>query len=551
MNKKSQTAFFIVLVFFISVFFIDKPVPQTFWSLVPPITAIVLAFLSGHLILSLGTAVFLGTTMLALGLGQDLLASLGQASLHSTRYFISSFTDGSNLLILGFVFFILSMVHVITLAGGLESLVLYLKRWVVGPRSAQFVTALLGCLIFIDDYANTMIVGSTMKSVTDKYKISREKLAFLVDATSAPIAGIALVSTWIGYEVGLFSEMSRQFQWPVDGYGIFLEALAFRYYCFMMLIFVFINIFFAVEYGPMKESEDNARKQANSAVAELQQEPSFRHFLCALLPLSSLLFFVFGLLWWDGGGLDRNILSPSDWHLVLINSQNGTQILFYSSFASYLISIVLAFILARMPFSQFKQAFILGVKSAGLPIVILVLAWSMKLLCDEMQTGEYVVLALREGLNPMWLPLCIFVVAAVTAFSTGTSWGTMAILIPTVTPLALSLGGGEYGIFLVLCLAAILDGAIMGDHCSPISDTTIMSSISTDCDLLSHVKTQLPYSLTVGFLAIVLGYLPAGLSLSVPGGEGIPLLLTLLLSLLLLVGLFFALKRRNHNRGDL
>lgn len=544
MNKKRRAAFFIVVVFFISLFFIDKPVPQTFWSVIPPLTAIVVAYLSGHLILSLGSAVFLGTTMLSLGKEQGLWGAVAQATVHTAQYFVSSFVDSTNILILGFVFFILSMVHVVTSAGGLESLVLYLKRWVVGPRSAQFVTALLGCLIFIDDYANTMIVGSTMKSVTDKYKISREKLAFLVDATSAPIAGIALVSTWIGYEVGLFSEMSRQFQWSVDGYGVFLEALSFRYYCLMMLIFVFINIFFAVDYGPMKKSEEAARNQPDNKDFEVSQEPSFRHLLCALLPIGSLLLFVLGLLWWDGGGLNKNILSLSDWHLVLMNSQNGTQILFFSSLASYVLSIVLALFLARLPLSQLKKAFVLGVKSAGLPIVILVLAWSMKLLCDEMQTGEYVVLALKEGLNPIWLPLCIFIVAAITAFSTGTSWGTMAILIPTVTPLALSLGGGEYGVYVALCLAAILDGAIMGDHCSPISDTTIMSSISTECDLLSHVKTQLPYSLTVGSLALILGYLPAGLYLSDLGGKSFPLSLTLLLSLLLLVGLFFALQRK-------
>jgi Na+/H+ antiporter NhaC len=540
---------FIALIFLLSIIFIDQPVPGTGWSLVPPLIAIVLAIISGQLILSLGAAVFLGNFMFFCGQGQGVWgASLGTIQ-KSGAYFLSSVTDTTNLLILGFVFFILSMVHLVTLCGGLHALVIYLQRWVVGPRSAQFVTAVLGCLIFIDDYANTMIVGSTMKSLTDKYKVSREKLAFIVDATSAPIAGLALVSTWIGYEVGLFSEMSRQYQWPMDGYGVFLEALSYRYYCLIMLIFVFVNIFFNLDFGPMAKSQ--ATQDSTQSTETTSHSSPSGSIIVAILPIGLLLYLVFALLWWDGGGWQEphRFWSLSSWRQVLTQSQHGTAILFAASVTSYLVSLLLALFVSGVGWSGVQKAFVSGVKSAGLPVVILVLAWSVKILCDDLHTGEFVVSLLGDQLNPQWLPLLVFIIAALTAFSTGTSWGTMAILIPTVTPLALSLNGDQFGLYVALSLAAILDGAIMGDHCSPISDTTIMSSISSGCDLVSHVRTQFPYSLLVGALALVLGYLPAGNSLAMGGnGVSVPLGMILMMSLFLLVMLFFALNKR-RDRG--
>lgn len=417
-------------------------------------------------------------------------------------------------------------------------MVFKLQRWIVGPRSAQFVTALLGCFIFIDDYANTMIVGSAMKKVTDRYNISREKLAFIVDATSAPIAGIALVSTWIGYEVGLFSEMAKKFDWTLDGYAIFLNAIEFRFYCFFMLAFVFVNILFGFDFGPMKKFE-----QSPITAGEEEEEPG-GHILSALLPLVSLLVLVFAALWWDGGGWapENSVTSLKSWRKVLTASQNGISILFISSMICYLMAVVTGFLSKHLKWKDYKETVIAGFKSAWVPIVILVLAWSLKEVCDDLQAGEYIVSLLGETIPKNYLPILVFIVSALTAFSTGTSWGTMAILIPTVTPLAVELAGGEYGVFVSLSLAAILDGAIMGDHCSPISDTTIMSSISTECNLLNHVKTQLPYSLIVGLIALCIGYWPATMGFSL--GFSFPL------ALFLIVLLFFGLKSFKKQGGS-
>ena len=216
-------------------------------------------------------------------------------------------------------------------------------------------------------------------------------------------------------------------------------------------------------------------------------------------------------------------------------------ILLLSSFCCYIVSIILAKILSKVSFKKLGEGFLLGLKSSLLPIMILILAWSLKSVCDDLETGKYIVSLLGDKVNPLWMPIAIFIISALTAFSTGTSWGTMAILIPTVSPLAMALAtNAQYGPYVALCLAAILDGAIMGDHCSPVSDTTIMSSISTDCDLIDHVKTQLPYSLIVGVIALTVGYLPSS--------YGWPYWFSVLAAVILIVSLFVVIKKWPQKR---
>ena len=243
-----------------------------------------------------------------------------------------------------------------------------------------------------------------------------------------------------------------------------------------------------------------------------------------------------GLMWADGGGFsgDRNIFQLSHWQEVLAASENVIFILFISSVLGYGVSVITALTLSSMEFKKLPQAFLQGLKSMFLPLAILLLAASLKHVSTDLKTGEYIVSLLVGQMSPHWFPFCIFITAALTAFATGTSWGTMAILIPTVSPLAVAFSGGDYSPYVCLCLAAILDGAIMGDHCSPLSDTTIMSSLSTDCDLMNHVKSQMPYSLLVSVLALFFGYLPAGLH----GSVG----LTLPMALFFMVILFYSLK---------
>ena len=330
-------------------------------------------------------------------------------------------------------------------------------------------------------------------------------------------------------------KMARKFSWSLDGYDILLDALGFRFYCFMMLIFVFANSFWGVDFGPMKtrshtptssEKEPNTNTPKSSAT-------------CALLPLFTLLSLIFSMLWYDGGGrFSTDLLSWSQWRLALNASENGILILLISSVISYLVALISAFAKSSFNLKDATQTIALSLKSYLLPVAILIFAWSLKSVCDDLKTAEFIVLQLKNQINPQLLPPLVFVIAALTAFSVGTSWGTMAILIPTVMPLAVALGGGSYSPFVALSLAAILDGSIMGDHCSPISDTTIMSATATECDLMSHVKTQLPYSLLVGSLALSFGYFPAA-------SYNLSPLISLTLALVFIMILFKILKVRS------
>jgi Na+/H+ antiporter NhaC len=216
--------------------------------------------------------------------------------------------------------------------------------------------------------------------------------------------------------------------------------------------------------------------------------------------------------WIDGGG-DGPILSLSAWRNALSNA-NNVKILTIASGSSFLLAIGCAKLLSKISLSEIGVAILSGLKGSLLPTTVLVLAWSLKAVCDELSTGSFLAATVEGVLSPLWFPALLFIVASVTSFATGTSWGTMAILIPTAIPIAFSLDGNLYGLTTAISLGAVLDGSIFGDHCSPISDTTIMSSIASDCDPIHHVHTQLPYSLTVAGLALICGYVPAALGVS-------------------------------------
>ena len=503
-----------------------ESIPQ-WYSVLPPFLAVVMALVSRKLLLSLGSAIILGAFLFAIENNTDniLLATAA----NSVNYLYTNATDSWNLKVLAFVICILSMIAVIIVAGGLKGIVNYLLPFAKTPRSTQFISALAGLIVFIDDYANTMIVGSSMRPITDQYKISREKLAFIIDATSAPVAGLAVISTWIGFEVGLFGDVSKTLNMGMDGYSMFFDALAFRFYCILMLLFVFLNIFMGREFGPMLLAENRARNtgKLNADDARLSANSSFSlsepHVLSrvsaktALIPFAVLFMVLIVGLWLDGGGMQQlqhsvtNFFSPNAWRMVIANTQNSTSILLLSAFSGLIVSIFVAARLAKTPASEIVKAVKAGTKSSFLPVLILLLAWSLKSVCDDINTGQYIVTLLSPHLSPLWFPAILFFIAAITAFGTGTSWGTMSILIPIAIPVAYALDDQSYGLITIICLGSVLDGAIFGDHCSPISDTTIMSSISAQCDHIHHVQTQIPYSLFVAIIALFVGYLPAAM----------------------------------------
>ena len=503
---------------------LEQPGNLVWYSIVPPLFAVTLAIATNRLMFSLGLAVAVGIVLSSVKSQPASIRMWVPSVFNHTFLVAKSVTDSFNLLVILFIVLILSTISVVIVSGGIQGIINWLTRFAKGPRSTQFVTVLMGFAVFIDDYANTMIVGSAMRPATDHQRISRAKLAFLVDSTTAPIAGLAVVSTWIGYEVGLFTEVANSLEIQRDGYSMFFDALGFRFYCMMTIIFVTANAISGVDYGPMRKAQIRARStgavdaeqakvKTSKVFTALKHSPSaIIHPLAAIVPIGALFGVMLIGFWIDGGG-EGSILSLSAWRNVLSES-NNVKILTIASGSSFLLAIGCAKLLSRIRLSEIRAAVLSGLKGSLLPTTILVLAWSLKAVCDQLSTGGFLAAAVEGVLSPIWFPALLFIVASVTSFATGTSWGTMAILIPTAIPVAFSLDGGFYGLTTMISLGAVLDGSIFGDHCSPISDTTIMSSIASECEPIHHVHTQLPYSLTVAALALICGYIPAALGVT-------------------------------------
>ena len=494
------------------------------YSIVPPLFAVTSAIATHRLLVSLGLSVVVGIVLSSIRNVSDSVWNWFPSVYSQTASVATSVVNSFSLFIILFIVLILSTISVVIVSGGIQGIIRWLSRFAKGARSTQFVTVLMGFAVFIDDYANTMIVGSAMRPATDQKRISREKLAYLVDSTTAPIAGLAVVSTWIGYEVGLFNEVANSLSIQQDGYSMFFDAIGFRFYCLMTIIFVLANALSGIDFGAMRKAEirvretgavigEDAKLMSSRAFTTLKSASSASvHPLSAVIPIGSLLGVMLIGFWIDGGGKGF-VLSPSAWREALSNA-NNLKILAIASGSGFLLSLFCAKLVSRISFSEIGCAVISGLKGSLLPTAVLVLAWSLKAVCDQLSTGDFLGATVEGMVSPLWFPALLFIVASLTSFATGTSWGTMAILIPTAIPIAYALDGDSYGLTTVISLGAVLDGSIFGDHCSPISDTTIMSSIASECDPIHHVRTQLPYSLTVAGLALICGYIPAALGVS-------------------------------------
>jgi Na+/H+ antiporter NhaC len=543
------------------------------YSVVPPALAIVLAFLTRRVLPSLGIAILTG----------GLLNHVPHAPLNATAWFegiktsathlTATVTDTTYLQILAFIPPIFVMIEILIASGGFRGIIVWLLRWIKGRKSAQAATALMGILCFIDDYTNAIVVGSMMQPITDRFRVSREKLAFLVDATSAPIAGLAVISTWIAYEVGLLGQIGGSLGIGKSGYAMFFDALSFRFYCLLMIAFVFLHILMDRDFGPMKTAQERARGEGSLGEDKRREKASSTSVadgsgraINALVPLAGLVLFHLTGLWFDGTAklkddmqqwqtqsqttaleempampVDIETLSPASWvywREVIGHAEHTPLVLACAASFGLTVALVFSQLFGSLSRPVIVQCFKRGVRRAMIPFVILILAWSLKNCCDTLRTGEFLASILAGRVPSYLFPPILFLVASLTSFATGTSYGTMAILMPTAIPIAFAIDGNTYGLTTMISLGAVLDGAIFGDHCSPISDTTIMSSISTSCDLVQHVRTQLPYSLLVAAIALLAAYVPSSL--------GLPPIWGLALGVLIIIGALLALGRRSN-----
>ena len=505
------------------------------FTLIPPIVAIVLAFITKNVVISLFIGVLSGRFILNLT-GFNVFGALTQAFLDFIDRALNSLADPWNAGIIMQVLVIGGVINLVAKMGGAKAIAEALAKKAKTAKSTQLITWFLGICVFFDDYANSLIVGPIMRPVADKMKISRERLAFIIDATAAPIAGLAIISTWIGLEVSLISEGFETIGVEASGFVVFLQTIPYRFYNILILAFIVITTITLREFGPMRKAEIAARKSKDLAGEEVVATSSHMDELepkegvklsiwNAIVPIGALIISAVVAFYYSGystimAGDDTAIQaiitnSPLSFKAILetFAASDASVALFQSALFASIVAIIMSVCKKIFTISEAIEAWVDGMKGLIITGVILILAWSLGSVIKELGTAQYLVEALNGAIPAFLLPSLIFVLGAVISFSTGTAYGTMSILMPLAIPLAYKINPEMS--FVIVSTSAVLTGAIFGDHCSPISDTTILSSMGAGCNHIDHVKTQMWYALFVAAITILFGYIPAGFGLPI------------------------------------
>ena len=544
MKKRNYLVFlftFILMMSMTTVAFASEIDPGTvnaerfgIWTIIPPLVAIVLAFITKNVVVSLFIGALAGCFMIQV-VDQNAFNALIQAFLDFIQRVLNSLADPWNAGIILQVLAIGGVINLVAKMGGARAIAEALAKRAKTPRSAQLVTWFLGLLVFFDDYANSLIVGPIMKPVADKLKVSRERLAFIIDATAAPIAGLAIISTWIGLEVGLINDSFTQIGVKVDSFGVFLQTIPYRFYNILILAFVVITSVMLRDFGPMRKAEVRARKGIKDKKSELEsistedemkvKEGVKLSIWNAIIPIGALIISALISFYYSGytsiiGGTDvalREVVTNAPFSFTAIreafSAADASTALFQSAVFASIIAIAMGVCKKIFTVSEAVEVWVDGMKGLIITGVILLLAWSLSSVIKDLGTAKYLVTLLFGSIPSFLLPSIIFILGAVISFATGTAYGTMGILMPLAIPLAHSISPDMS--YIVLSTSAVLTGAIFGDHCSPISDTTLLSSMGAGCDHIEHVKTQMWYALFVAGATIILGYIPAGLNVPV------------------------------------
>ena len=468
----------------------------TFWSLVPPIVAIALALITKEVYSSLFVGILIGGLLYAGGNPEGTVLHVFSDGI------VSVLSDSSNVGILIFLVILGSIVAMMNKAGGSAAFGRWASSKIKTPAGAQLATIALGVLIFIDDYFNCLTVGSVMRPVTDKQNVSRAKLAYLIDATAAPVCIIAPISSWAAAVAGFVE--------GEDGFSLFIRAIPYNYYALLTIVMMVGMVLMHEEYGPMALHEANARKgdlftTGNHPYEAMDEEVAAAgdngHVMDLVIPIFSLIICcVIGMIYTGG------FFEGADF--VTAFSQSDASVgLALGGFFGLVITVVLYMIRRVMKFRDLMACLPEGFKAMVPAILILTFAWSLKAMTDSLGAKEYVAALVKASADTFvsLLPAIIFLVGCFLAFATGTSWGTFGILIPIVVD-AFSATDPQ---LMIIAISACMAGAVCGDHCSPISDTTIMASAGAQCEHVNHVSTQLPYAITAAAVSCV-SYIVAG-----------------------------------------
>ncbi|UCC25039.1 MAG: hypothetical protein JSU98_15125 [Gemmatimonadales bacterium] len=504
---------------------LDPTLTAGWFSLLPPLLAILLALLFREVITALVAGVWLGALAVA---GFNPVAGLWRMM---DQFIVPAVAHPDHAAIIVFSLMLGGMVGIVARNGGTSGIVEAVAPLAKTPRRGKLATWLAGMAIFFDDYANTLIVGNTMRPITDRLKVSREKLAYLVDSTAAPVAALVPVSTWVGYEMTLigdgFGIAAQQASSPeaaaalssVSPFAVFIHTIPYLFYPLLALTLVFLTSIMDRDFGPMAQAERRAARgqglfrpgaqlATDTGSAEMDAKAGVPHkWWNAGLPVLAVVLVVLGGLYATG----RAVVGPEGTLRDVFSEADPFSTLLWGSLAGCLVAVLLSVGQRILSMKETIDAWLAGMKAMMIAMIILTLAWSLGAVTESLGTAQFLAQVLEGNVALQLIPVLVFLTAAAMAFATGTSWGTMAILIPLVIPLTVSLGGAEnfdggthYSILLG-AISSVLAGAIFGDHCSPISDTTVLSSTASACDHVDHVRTQLPYALVAAVLGMLLG----------------------------------------------
>jgi Na+/H+ antiporter NhaC len=502
-------------------------------SILPAVLAIVIALTLRNVIPALLLGLWLGATALQ----SFSVKGAGLGLLDTFQVFVrGALADSDRASIVLFTMMIGGMVGIITRNGGMASIVLAIVSRAKTAIGGQVAVWMMGMMIFFDDYSNTLVVGNTARSLTDHLNISREKLAYIVDSTAAPVACIALITTWIGYQIGLIDQALGTIPGLADlqAYSVFIQSIPYSFYPIFAIIFVLIVASTGLDFGPMYKAEVRARNgkvkpQMAEALPALEGEelsPKDNIPLRAFNAFIPIIVLIVAL------GASLVALGEGDTLTQILETTAPYKAMMYSSFVGVLVAAALTIGQGILSVHETVDAWYGGLRATLFGMIILVLAWSLSDVTAALNTASYLVTLLADSLPVALIPAIAFILAAITAFTTGTSWGTMAILMPLIIPLSwavMSVSGiaDPSGMHIMYSsIACVLAGAVWGDHCSPISDTTVLSSIASGCNHIEHVRTQLPYAVLVGVASLLIG--------TIPGGFGVPPWISLLVGIVAL-----------------
>ena len=517
----------VVAVLVIAAFTTDaKSVQKTFWALVPPIIAIVLALVTKEVYSSLFIGIVVG------GLLYSGFSFPGTIKHVFTDGIVAQLTDAYNVGILIFLVILGIMVCLMNKSGGSAAFGRWAQKHIKTKKGAQFATIVLGILIFIDDYFNCLTVGSVMLPVTDRFKISRAKLAYLIDATAAPVCIIAPISSWAAAVSGFVPGNQ-------NGIALFCSCIPWNFYALFTIAFMFAITAMQADYGLMEQHELNAttkgdlfttpeRPYAEADKAKLKEDGKLFDMLIPVIVL--IICCVIGMLWSGGMFSGKNFVEA-------FTNSDASVGLAVGSFFALIITLVIYMARRVMNFTEFMACVPDGFAAMIAPILILTFAWSLKGMTDSLGASVYVAGLIKNTAGSLMnlLPFIIFLIAVGLAFATGTSWGTFGILIPIVVTAFKDTDPN----LMIIAMSACMAGAVCGDHCSPISDTTIMASAGAQCYHINHVNTQLPYAMTVAAISAVT-YIVAGFSRNV--------VVSLVFGFVVLIVLLYFLKKREQKK---